>query len=99
MAKRPLTIAMDHLTVIIDDLLSVHIEAANPKQRRALLNDVLAPHVLDILLRSDRSTGWPPTSEASLKPSGTRHNATGFDAPAGQVLQHVEHCLHAASCM
>jgi hypothetical protein len=53
MAKRPLTIAMEHLTVIIDDLLSVHIEAANPKQRRELLNDVLAPHVLDILLRSE----------------------------------------------
>jgi hypothetical protein len=37
MAKRPLTIALEHLAVIIDDLLSVHIEAANPKQRRELL--------------------------------------------------------------
>ena len=53
MAKRPITVALEHLAVIIDDLLSVHIEAANPKQRRELLEGVLAEHVLDVLLKSE----------------------------------------------
>jgi hypothetical protein len=53
MAKRHITVALEHLAVIIDDLLSVHIEAANPKQRRELLEGVLAEHVLDLLLKSE----------------------------------------------
>jgi hypothetical protein len=53
MIKRPLTIALEHLAVIIDDLLAVHIQAANSKQRRELLNGVLAQHVLDVLLKSE----------------------------------------------
>ena len=53
MAKRPLTIALEHLAKIIDDLLVVYVEAATPKQRHELLEGVLAGHVLDVLLKSE----------------------------------------------